>query len=202
MGFRATFCRRVLRASCSFASSMPRRRRFHLASHLVLLYCDADACALISSLLNTGDANSDCIRVLSFGRRCRRRRRLIRKQRLGTRFWSSRYEARGPRTSSSLRPLALAHERYLHASRRSSYPLICPPGVEMVFNTFVHDDMNASNSWSYSPPPRVPPVIYRWESKAASTAEKKRNRHIAQRRLSIWSWASVIARRFWLAPGL
>ena len=57
------------------------------------------------------------------------------------------------------------------------------------------------------PPPRVPPVTYHWESKAASTARKKRNRHITQRRLSIWSWAldwawaSVIARRFWLALG-
>ena len=47
--------------------SMLCRRHFHLASHLALLYCDADACALISSLLNTTDANSDCICVLSFG---------------------------------------------------------------------------------------------------------------------------------------
>ena len=126
---------------------------FTLLSHLALLYRDADICVLISSLLNTGDANSECTRVLSFERWFRRRRRLIWKWKtcFNHEDWvhvsgdlDTRHEELEYRPPSALWPWL--HDRYWHTSRRSSYSLICPPGVEVVFNALVHDDMNVSNS--------------------------------------------------------
>jgi len=114
-----SFCRRVWHASCSFASSVLCRRRFHLSFPSFPTSHNADIYVLISSFLtsNIGDAKSDRTRVLSFGRRCRRRRRLIWKWKtcFDHEDWvhvsgdlDTRHEARGARISSSLRPLAPA----------------------------------------------------------------------------------------------
>ena len=128
---------------------------FTFLSHLALRDRGADIYVLISSFLtsNTGDAKSDRTRVLSFGRRRRRRRRLTwrRKTCINLEDWihvsrdlGTRHEELEYRPPSA--PWPRLHDRYWHASRRSSYSLICPPGVEVAFNALVHDDMNASNS--------------------------------------------------------